>query len=162
MIVNRCVEQGIYVTLILSLEKGHRPLRSTELSNILSVSDSYLKKILRKLVLGGIVVSCPGKEGGFQIARSIEEVTVFDIYAALEGEKCELKLSGLGHRIFIDDEKFMRGEEEVVSVFERANEAFCGQLRQMRLSELVSRENYLDGKIEFAGNTAAAHKGREA
>ena len=46
MIVNRCVEQGIYVTLILSAQKDHRPLRSTELSAILSVSDSYLKQII--------------------------------------------------------------------------------------------------------------------
>ena len=161
VIVNRCVEQGIYVTLILSLEKGHRPLRSTELSDILSVSDSYLKKILRKLVLGGVVASCPGKDGGFQLTRSLEDLSVFDIYAALEGEKCELKLSGLGHRIFIDDEKFMRGEEVVVSAFERANEAFCGQLRQMRLSELVSREKYLNGSIEFTGNAPAVHRGRE-
>lgn len=51
MVVNRCVEQGIYVVLILSLQKDHRPLLSKELSAILSVSDSYLKKILRKLVL---------------------------------------------------------------------------------------------------------------
>ena len=53
MIINQCVEQGIFVVLILSLERDHHPLRSAELSSILSVSDSYLKKILRKLVLGG-------------------------------------------------------------------------------------------------------------
>ena len=53
MTVNRCVEQGIYVVLILSLQKDHRPLRSSELSDMLSVSDSYLKKVLRRLVLAG-------------------------------------------------------------------------------------------------------------
>ena len=61
MIINQCVEQGIYVVLILSLEKDHRPLRSSELSTILSVSDSYLKKILRKLVWAGIT-SLPCRE----------------------------------------------------------------------------------------------------
>ena len=82
--------------LILSLEKDRRPLRSTELSAILSVSDSYLKKILRKLVLADIITSSRGKDGGFQLARSVEEISMYDIYAALEGEKCELKISGLG------------------------------------------------------------------
>ena len=95
VIVNRCVKQGIYVTLILSLEKDHRPLRSTELSTILSVSDSYLKKILRKLVLAGIVLSCAGKDGGFKLARSIEEISIYDIYSALEGERIDFCQSGI-------------------------------------------------------------------
>ncbi len=150
MVVNRCVEQGIYVTLILSLEKNHRPLRSTELSEILFVSDSYLKKILRKLVLADIIISSPGKDGGFQLARSIEEISVYDVYSALEGEKCELKMSGIGSRIFIDDEKFMQGEEKVVSVFERANAAFCDELHKLKLSELAIKEHYLHGAIDFA------------
>ena len=149
MIVNRCVEQGIYVILILSLEKEHCSLRSTELSSILSVSDSYLKKILRKLVLADIIVSNPGKEGGFQLARSVEEITLYDVYAALEGEECEVKISGIGDRIFIDDKKFMQGEERVLNVFDRAGEAFNQELRKLTLSELVSRKNYLDGAIEF-------------
>ena len=69
MVVNRRVEQGIYVVLMLSLEKDHRPLRSTELSSLLSVSDSYLKKILRQLVLADIITSTAGRDGGFQLAQ---------------------------------------------------------------------------------------------
>ena len=149
MIVNQCVEQGIYVVLILSLEKDHRPLRSTELSRILSVSDSYLKKILRKLVLAGIIVSNPGKEGGFQLARSVEEISIYDIYAALEGERCELKMSGIGSRIFIYGKDFAEGEAKVRSAFERAAGAFGGELRGLMLSELVSEEHYREGTINF-------------
>ena len=149
MIVNRCVEQGIYVVLILSLEKDHRALPGSDLSDILSVSDSYLKKILRKLVLAGIISSTPGKEGGYKLARPIEELTVYDIYAALEGTECDLKMSGIGNRIFIDDRKFMQGEEKVVSLFNRANAVFTDELRRLPLSELVTKENYENGKIEF-------------
>ena len=150
MIVNRCVEQGIYVVLILSMEKDHQPLRSSELSAILSVSDSYLKKILRKMVLADIVSSSPGKDGGFQLTRPVEEISVFDIYAALEGAECELKLSGIGSRLFVDDRKFQQGVSRVDSVFREANLAFCEKLRQLYLSDLVSREHYLNGDIDFA------------
>ena len=158
MIVNQCVEQGIYVALILSMEKDHRPLRSTELSAILSVSDSYLKKILRKLVLADIIVSNPGKEGGFQLARSIEKISIYDIYAALESETCELKMSGIGSRIFIYGRDFAVGEKKVVSVFDLANEAFCDELRKLMLSELVSEEYYREGTIQFE---ALANKSKE-
>ena len=149
MTVNQSVEQGIYVVLILSLEKDHRCLRSTELSRILSVSDSYLKKILRKLVLAGIIYSNPGKDGGFQLARSIEEISAYDVFAALEGESCVVKMSGIGNRIFIDDKKFMQGEEKVLNAFRQANDAFMKELKRLSLSELVSRKNYLNGTVEF-------------
>ena len=149
MIVNQCVEQGIYVVLLLSLEKDHHPLRSTELSSILSVSDSYLKKILRKLVLADIIASTPGKEGGFQLARSVEQISVFDIYAALEGAACDLKMSGIGSRIFVYGKDFAGEEEKVVSVFERANTAFCEELKRLPLSELLSKEHYRAGTIPF-------------
>ena len=158
MFVNQCVEQGIYVALILSLEKNHRPLRSTELSAILSISDSYLKKILRKLVLADIIVSNPGKEGGFQLARSIEEISMYDIFAALEGEKCELKTTGIGSRIFIYGRDFAQEEEKVVSVFDRASEAFGNELRKLKLSELVSEEYYRKGAIDFKALTAKSAK----
>ena len=149
MIVNRCVEQGIYVVLILSLQKDHEPLKSTQLSTIISVSDSYLKKILRKLVLANIVVSTTGKDGGFQLARSIEEITVYDIYAALEGKECELKMTGIGNRIFIDDKKFEQGTNKVKTVFGNANTAFGEELKKVYISELASAENYLKGTIDF-------------
>ena len=149
MIVNRCVEQGIYVVLILSLEKDHRPMHSTDLSAILSVSDSYLKKILRKLVLAGVITSNPGKEGGFLLARSFEKISVYDVYAALEGEKCELKLSGIGERIFVHGKEFVPEEEKVVSVFDRAYTAFCDELRRLKISELASPEYYRRGTVDF-------------
>lgn len=150
MIVNRRVEQGVYVVLVLSLQEGHRPLRSAELSAILGVSDSYLKKILRKLVLAGIVSSSAGRDGGFQLVRSVEEISLFDVYAALEGPECDLKLSGIGQRIFVDDGKFARGEEKVASAFGRANAAFCAELRGLMLSELVGKEHYERGDVDFA------------
>ena len=151
MIVNQCVEQGIYVVLLLSLEKEHKPLRSTEMSTILSVSDSYLKKILRKLVVAGIIRSMPGKEGGFQLSRSVEEITLYDIYTALEGESVELKTSGIGSRIFIYGKDFAGEEEKAVAAFERAHAAFGNELRKMYLSELLSEEHYKKGTVDFKG-----------
>lgn len=149
MIINRCVEQGIYVVLLLSLEKDHHSLRSVELSKVLSVSDSYLKKILRKLVLAGVITSNPGKDGGFQLARSVEEITLYDIYSALEGEKCELKMTGIGNRIFVYGKDFAEGEKKVRAVFDRANDAFLEELRGLYLSELASREYFQNGAVEF-------------
>ncbi len=152
MVINQRVEQGIYVVLILSLEKEHRPLRSTELSEILSVSDSYLKKILRKLVLAGIISSNPGKDGGFRSAKSIEKVSIYDIYCALEGKECEIKASGIGDRIFVSGKEVSKGVKKVTSIFEKANKAFLNELKKMNLSELVSKKYYSKGAVDFRSN----------
>ena len=158
LVINHCVEQGIYVVLLLSLEKEHRPLRSTQLSALLSVSDSYLKKILRKLVLADIITSNAGKDGGFQLARSIEEISVYDVYSALEGEECDLKLSGIGSRIFIYGKEFAHEEEKVVAAFRRANAAFCDELRKLTIAELASKEYYQRGTVDFEALLNEAEK----
>ena len=149
MIINKCVEQGIYVISILALEKNHKPLKSTELSSILYVSDSYLKKILRKLVLANLIVSNAGKDGGFILARNIKDITVYDVYSALEGEECEIKTSGIGRRIFVDDELFTKSEAAVTSSFQRANKAFSDVLKKITFADLVQKQNAKNGLVKF-------------
>ena len=87
------------------------------------------KKILRKLVLGNIIISNTGKEGGFQLTPSIEEISVYDIYNALEGEKYNIKSSGIGKMIF----KYSKG-------FERANASFGNELKKCLSQNLLTRK----------------------
>lgn len=145
MKINKCVEQGIYVVLMLALEKEHRPVKSGVLSRILGVSDSYLKKVLRKMVTEGIITSNASKLGGFQLARSVEDITLYDIHYALEGKDSGLELSGLAHSIFVDDEKLGRDEQKVIDAFDNAFAAFGEELKKIRISDLLIRENYING-----------------
>ncbi len=68
------IEQGIYVVLMLALQKNHEPIKSYTMSQILDVSDSYLKKILRKLVIAGLINSNASKDGGFTLAKSVRDI----------------------------------------------------------------------------------------
>lgn len=154
MKVNQSVEQGIYVLLMLALQKDHTPVKSSVLSGILCVSDSYMKKILRKMVLAGLITSDAGKEGGFRLARSVEQISVYDVYAAIDGGGCGIQLSGMAHRIFVDDQKLAKNEAEVVSLFERAGAAYEAELKQMKLSQLLIKENYQNGWTNWADRLA--------
>ncbi len=51
------------------------------------ISEKYLWHIARRLRDGGIIVSSRGVEGGFCLARPPREITMFDIYEAVEGGK---------------------------------------------------------------------------
>ena len=149
MRIKQSIEQGIYVVLMLALEKEHKPVKSNVLSSILGVSDSYLKKILRKMVVSGIVTSSASKDGGYQLARSIEEITLYDIYQSIVESENSIELSGLAHKIFVDDEKLKRDEEIVMDAFGNAFHAFNTELKKVHLSELLIKENYLNGWTEW-------------
>ncbi|MEI6051634.1 MAG: Rrf2 family transcriptional regulator [Opitutaceae bacterium] len=57
-----------------------------------AVPASFLAQILGKLRTHGLIVSRRGNQGGFTLARPPEEISLYDILIAVEGE-C-LQLSG--------------------------------------------------------------------
>lgn len=102
MKVNKSVEQAIYVLVILALQKDHAPVKSRVLSQILQVSDSYLKKILMVMKKNGLITSSASKHGGYQLARSIEDISIKDVFDALNLSNEQLELSHLAQHIFTD------------------------------------------------------------
>jgi Rrf2 family protein len=83
MKISSTFEQGIYVIMILALEKEHRPVKSKTMSQLLDVSDSYLKKVLLKLSRGHLVVSNASKRGGYVLARPADEISLKDVFIAV-------------------------------------------------------------------------------
>ena len=59
--INKSTEQGIIVLLMLGLQKDGQPVDSQSLSTVMGVSDSYLKKTLRKLTIAGLITSSAGR-----------------------------------------------------------------------------------------------------
>ncbi|MDQ7862201.1 Rrf2 family transcriptional regulator [Peribacillus frigoritolerans] len=69
MQLTKGVEQAICIIVILSTQDKNVPLSSNEISRRLEVSPSYLKKIIRKLVVKQIITSVPGNNGGLTLAK---------------------------------------------------------------------------------------------
>lgn len=69
-----------------SKQNKNKVFMRNELSNICGVPDSFLGKIMQALAREGILRSERGKKGGFKINKSPEEVTVYDIIKAVEGD----------------------------------------------------------------------------
>jgi Rrf2 family protein len=49
------------------------------------ISETYLSKVYTKLTKAGIVKSVPGASGGYELNRSPEKITFWDVVAAIEG-----------------------------------------------------------------------------
>nr|WP_252311617.1 Rrf2 family transcriptional regulator [Sinobaca sp. H24] len=59
------VEQAACILAMISTQEEHKLVSSDVISSKLKVSSSYLKKMLRKLVVHELIVSVPGNQGGF-------------------------------------------------------------------------------------------------
>lgn len=149
MIVNRSIEQGVLVVLMLALQEGHRPVPGSTLSSSLGVSDSYLKKTLRKLVVADLIASSAAREGGFSLARPANEITLGDIYRALDGPSIEYRSASLAYTLFPDQEHTAESGERLIRALAEAHDAFLASLDGHPITELLKEGAWQDGCIDW-------------
>lgn len=131
------VEQAICILIMLATQIERRPIKSAILSKRLAVSDSYLKKVMRSLVVSGLVNSEAGKDGGFRLNRTPEEITMLHIYEAIEGTHSFVRPTSLAEKVFLRADKIRDKKQEVLEVFFDAEQQFKGRLQQYTLGSLL-------------------------
>lgn len=137
MRLKRSMEQAVCVLLLLEIEKAVAPIKSSWISKRLAVSDSYLKKILRKLVVEKLVLSDASRDGGFSLARPLKDITMLDVYYAIEGRESFLNLSDLAERVFHNQQAITSGELEIMGVVEEGEKLFLDKLAKYPLNRLI-------------------------
>ena len=85
MHLTKSTEQAICIMVMLYLQDRHVFLNSKEISQRLNISPTYLKKIMRKLVVNDLIKANTGIGGGYKY-KSNKKVTLYDIYVALNDE----------------------------------------------------------------------------
>lgn len=116
------VEQALCILVLLATQEKQIPVATDVVSKKLEVSPSYLKKIMRKLVVRGIIRSVPGSKGGVTLAKSPADITMLDIVEAMEGEMKMFPDNGLIEKVFNDSENANRGQEIIRNVFHGADQ----------------------------------------
>jgi Rrf2 family protein len=67
------------------------PVKAEEVSERQSIPLNFLVKILHEMRLAGLVSSQRGPEGGHQLARPADEISVADVLRAVEGPLAEVR-----------------------------------------------------------------------
>ncbi len=75
---------GMHAMALLADRPG-RWVSLREIAEALSVSENHLAKVLQRLVRRGLLTSTRGPRGGFRLAVDGGEVTLLDVYEAIEG-----------------------------------------------------------------------------
>jgi Rrf2 family protein len=89
------VEQSVYAILMLNMLPDRAVLPGEAISQQLGTSPTYFQKLLRKLVSADLITSVPGVKGGFKLKKKPEEIRIYDIYLAIEGQQSLYSASGI-------------------------------------------------------------------
>lgn len=86
MKITRAGDYALRVMSFIASQKEGKVFMRNELSEKCKVPDSFLGKILQSLSRNDILHSERGKKGGFKLVKKADEITIYDILRAVEGD----------------------------------------------------------------------------
>lgn len=128
------VEQSVYAILLLNMLPDRAVLPGEAISEQLGTSPTYSQKMLRKLVSANLISSVPGVKGGFKLRRKPEEIRIYDIYLAIEGQQTLYSPSGI-----LDDMLDLEKEERcclLTDLMDEAESAWKSVLKRETIASL--------------------------
>ena len=149
MKISSTFEQAVYVVIILALEKDHRPVKSSTMSDLLGVSDSYLKKILMKLSRAGLVHSSASKRGGYTLSGTADAISLRDIFTALGEGQDIFTESGYAAKLFPDEAHVKESEAKISRTLLAGMDAFYEKLDQLKISDLLLAGAWERGTVDW-------------
>ena len=126
MKIRKSFEQAICILLLIGAQD--KPIKSHELSEKLLVSDSYLKKITRQLVVSGLISSMANKRGGFVLTKSLDCISLLDIF---------VKTTHLVEKVFDSQLRVKETEDFIVDYLNAAEWQYKEKLREITLAQIV-------------------------
>lgn len=82
--ISEAASLGIHAMVVIARDPD--TVHSTRsVAEALGVSEAHLAKVMQRLTHSGLVNSVRGPKGGFALARPASEVTLLNIYEAIEG-----------------------------------------------------------------------------
>ena len=143
MKLKNSVEQAICLLIMIAHSDEKTPLKSYNISKSLGVSDYYLKKIIRQLVVAGLITSEAGKKGGVSLKKSPDKITLLDIFEAIEGKEPFARATGLVERVFSNELKEVKEQKQamILEAFNQAEKSYKEKLKKITLQMAMVDRN---------------------
>ena len=137
---------AIEAVVDVAYHAGHRPVRSSDISDRQGIPRRYLEQVLQQLVRAGILSGVRGPRGGYLLARERRRITVGDItrvVALADVEDATEPPSDLGHKVvwpmWTGFEKEMMDRLDSVTIEDLCLKANAGGIR----SEAAERLDFI-------------------
>lgn len=79
------LEADYALRIVYCLAKAGRRMDAKSIAEATNVTLRFSLKILRKLVASGIIRSFKGTQGGYEIGRPLEQISLNDVIETIEG-----------------------------------------------------------------------------
>jgi Rrf2 family protein len=83
--ISDAVSLAMHMMVYLS-EFPDRMVSTHEVASALLVSENHLSKVSQRLHKAGLVEASRGPKGGFKLAKPADQITLLNIYEAMEGQ----------------------------------------------------------------------------
>lgn len=140
MKLTKASEKAMAVVALLAMHHNEKEasLTSSIISEKLSVSDSYTKKILRKLVVADLIKASSGNSGGYTFKKNINKITLLMIIEAIEGKVETFPNHGVLTNVFQDQRELAKsGDRSIKRIIARADQKWAEELSKVTVSDLL-------------------------
>ncbi len=86
MIFSSKAEYGVRLMVELGRQTAEQPVSLKAIADAEGLPLAYLEQVVARLRRAGLVMSARGAHGGYWLARHPEQITMYDVVAALEGQ----------------------------------------------------------------------------
>lgn len=139
MKLTNATEQALAILAILATQTEDIPASSQAIYKKLSVSQSYVKKLLRKLVVSKVIEGVSGNNGGFYIEKNLKDISLLEVVESIEGPFHSFPHVGVLERAFSDFNEIAQDGDMVISkVFTQADNAWNEKLRDVTVQDMLS------------------------
>jgi Rrf2 family protein len=123
-----------HVLCILARHAGKGPVCSSMIASSVETNPVVIRRLMSELEKAKLVLSTAGRSGGFQLSRSADDVSLADIYEAVE-DSCVFKM----HQTDPDSNCPVVSQmwAALIPKLKDAEVAMAGSLRGTKLSQIA-------------------------
>ena len=134
------IRYGVRAMIDIGAHCSDRPVPLTDVSKRQNVSAKYLEAIMPSLKASELVRSVKGPGGGYSLARRPGEITLYDIFSALEGPACLVDC--------VNQPENCRGQSSCVSydIWKNLSHLINSSLKSVTIGDLIDRQNQRESK----------------
>lgn len=78
---------AVHILTLLALTARDKPQNSTFIAGSINTNPVVVRRLMAALVQAGLVVATAGRNGGFQLSRCPNEISLADVYRAVEHDE---------------------------------------------------------------------------
>jgi len=143
MRLTRASSYALHALVYMSQQKGDNPIASHKIAHDRGIPERFLLKVLKPLVRARVLESVKGPNGGYRLARPLNEVTVLEVVEAVdEGEiQGEAPRPTKNHRKFphYNPDVSMPVYNKLQTICETISDGIRKELKKVKVSDLMKK-----------------------